>query len=79
MSYPKSQAAATNLLGTIGQLNSIAGTIEVKFNGTPASTADSDAEYVGIINGYNSQVQRLYDELNRLYINLGTGDRKSVV
>ena len=73
MAYPKAQVAATNLLGTIGQLNSIVGTIEVKLNATPASTADNDAEYTGILNGYNSQVQRLYDELNRLYINLGTG------
>ena len=73
MAYAKSAVVANTLVAEIGQLSSIAGTIQVKLAGTPASTADTDGLYVGVLNGYISQVQRLYDELNRLYINVGTG------
>ena len=73
MAYTKSVTAVNTLLATIGQLNSIVGTLEVKFAGTPASVADNDAEYAGILNGYNSQISKLYDELNRLSNNLITG------
>ena len=73
MAYAKSGLVAAQLVAEIGQLNSIAGTIQVKLNGTPASTADADGLYAGVLAGYISQIQRLYDELNRLYINVGTG------
>ena len=73
MSYAKSGVVAAALIAEIGQLNSIAGTIQVKINGTPATVADNDAEYAGILSGYISQIQKLYDELNRLSNNLITG------
>lgn len=73
MAYAKSGVVAAALIAEIGQLNSIAGTIQVKINGTPATVADNDAEYAGILSGYISQIQKLYDELNRLSNNLITG------
>lgn len=73
MAYAKSGVVAAALIAEIGQLNSIVGTIQVKINGTPATVADNDAEYAGILSGYISQIQKLYDELNRLSNNLITG------
>ena len=73
MAYTSSVTAVNTLLATVGQLNSIVGTLEVKLAGTPATVADIDAEYVGILNGYNSQITKIYDELKRLSSNLITG------
>ncbi len=73
MAYTKSITAANTLIAEIGQLNSIVGTIQVKLAGTPYTTADNDGEYTGILNGYTNQIQKLYDELNRLYVNLNAG------
>ena len=57
MAYAKSGVVAAALIAEIGQLNSIVGTIQVKINGTPATVADNDAEYAGILSGYISQIQ----------------------
>lgn len=70
--YTKSQVVAAALIAEIGQLNSIVGTMQVKLT-SPATVADNDGEYAGIMSGYISQIQKMYDELNRLSNNLITG------
>ena len=70
--YTKTQAAIVTLQATMTALSALIVTINNNAS-SPYSTADIDAEFTGIVNGYNSQLTKIYNELTKLQINLSAG------
>ena len=70
--YTKTQTAKTALATVVTNISNKLTTINTDAS-SPYATADIDSVYAGLLNGYQSQMQKLLDELTRLEINLSAG------
>lgn len=70
--YSLTQTAKTNLAATITLITTVLNTINTDAS-APYATADLDGVFSGILNGYNSQFTKAYNELVRLEKNLSAG------
>lgn len=70
--YTKTQTAKTALQTVVTNITNKLTTINTDAS-APYATADLDSEYAAILNAYQSQCQKLLDELTRLEINLSAG------
>ena len=70
--YTLTQTAKTTLAATITNITNTLNTINTDASSAYA-TADIDADYAAVLNGYNSQFTKLYNDLVRLEKNLSAG------